>query len=94
MSNDQPKTGQTEAEKEAAEERIIEAGEQTLLEMQDAMTTMMSASTKMMQSFLDMRLSYLKVMRVGLDDPQSTFEMMSKNMQEIANSAKNSKREN
>ena len=75
------------ADKEA-EERLLEAGEQTLLEMQDAMATMMSASTKMMQSFVDMRMSYLKVMRMGLEDPQTSFDIASKNMQDIAKAMK------
>ncbi|NKB51778.1 MAG: hypothetical protein GKR97_06075 [Rhizobiaceae bacterium] len=72
------------------EDRLLEAGEQTLLEMQDAMSTMMSASTKMMQSFVDMRMSYLKVMRMGLEDPQASFDVASKNMQDIAKAMKKS----
>ena len=75
------------ADKEA-EDRLLEAGEQTLLEMQDAMATMMSASTKMMQSFVDMRMSYLKVMRMGLEDPQTSCDIASKNMQDIAKAMK------
>ncbi len=53
-------------------------------EMRDAMNTMMSSSTKMMQAFIDMRLSYLKVMRTGLDDPAATANMMTENMKDIA----------
>jgi len=92
MSSESPNKDQSKTSAETSEERIIEASEQTLLEMQDAMTTMMGASTKMMQSFLDMRLSYLKVMRVSLDDPQSTFEMMSKNLKDVADAVNKSQR--
>ena len=67
-----------------AEDELLKAGEQTMMEMQDAMSTMMSASTKMMQSFVDMRMSYLKVMRMGLEEPRATFDIMSKNFQDIA----------
>jgi hypothetical protein len=45
---------------------------------------MMSSSTKMMQAFIDMRLSYLKVMRAGMDDPAATASMMTENMKDIA----------
>ena len=72
----------TEAEKE---DKLLEASEHSLLEMQDAMTSMMSASTKMMQSFVDMRVSYLKLMSKGLEDPKTSFDIMSKNIQDMAN---------
>ncbi len=78
------KPGNQPTGEKSSEEKLIEAGEQTLLEMQDAMTAMMNASAKMMQSFLLMRMSYLNVMRAGLDDPKSTFEMMSSNLKDIA----------
>ncbi|MEP1207782.1 MAG: hypothetical protein ABJM29_12815 [Rhizobiaceae bacterium] len=82
--NDENKDGT----KKDAEDRLLEAGEQTMAEMQDAMATMMSASTKMMQSFVDMRMSYLQMMRAGLEDPQTSFDMASKNMQDLANAVK------
>lgn len=82
------KNGKKDGGKNEAEDRLLEAGEQTMLEMQDAMATMMSASTKMMQSFVDMRMSYLKVMRMGLEDPQTSFDMASKNMQDLAKAMK------
>jgi len=63
---------------------MIDAAEETMHEMRDAMNTMMGASTKMMQSFIDMRLSYLKVMRAGLEDPAATATMMTENMKDIA----------
>ena len=69
---------------DAAHEKMIEAAEETMHEMRDAMNTMMSASTRMMQSFVDMRLSYLKVMRAGLEDPMATATMMSENMKDVA----------
>ena len=69
---------------DAAHEKMIEAAEETMHEMRDAMNTMMSASTRIMQSFVDMRLSYLKVMRAGLEDPMATATMMSENMKDVA----------
>lgn len=69
---------------DAAQDRMIDAAEETMHEMRDAMNTMMSASAKMMQSFIDMRLSYLKVMRSGLEDPSATATMMTENMKDIA----------
>ncbi len=87
MANNETPTGDG---KKDPEDRLLEAGEQTLLEMQDAMSTMMSASTKMMQSFVDMRMSYLKVMRMGLEDPQASFDVASKNMQDVAKAMKKS----
>ena len=65
-------------------DKLIDAAEETMHEMRDAMNTMMNSSTKMMQAFIDMRLSYLKVMRAGLDDPVATANMMSENMKDIA----------
>ena len=73
---------------EASDDRLIEASELTLHEMQDAMATMMQASTKMMQAFIDMRLSYLKVMRAGLEDPQATMDMMVRNARDMAKMSK------
>ena len=70
---------------EAKEEKLIEDSEHSLLEMQDAMSSMMSASTKMMQSFVDMRVSYLKLMSRSLEDPKTSFDIMSKNVQELSN---------
>ena len=84
---------QAKSSQDEAEERIINAGEQTLHEMRDAMSTMMTASSKMMQSFLDMQLSYMKVTRASLDDPHATFEMMSKNMRDVADAVKKNQRE-
>jgi len=72
------------SEQEQAEERVLHAAEETIHEMKDAMATMMGAQTRMMQAFIDMRLSYLKVMRAGLEDPMATFNMMSENMQDVA----------
>jgi len=86
-------TGQGEAGKGPdSEERLISAGEQTVHEMRDAMATMMESSTRMMQAFVDMRLSYLKVLRAGLEDPQATAEMMSNNMRDMANAMKKGQR--
>ena len=86
MGQDKPKKEDKDTE---AETKLLETGEQTLLEMQDAMSTMMGASTKMMQSFVDMRMSYLKVMRMGLEDPQTSFDVASKNMRDLAKAMKN-----
>ncbi len=69
---------------DAAHEKMIDAAEETMHEMRDAMNTMMSSSTKMMQAFIDMRLSYLKVMREGMDDQAATASMMTENMKDIA----------
>ncbi|HSF94121.1 MAG TPA: hypothetical protein VLA52_03775 [Thermohalobaculum sp.] len=77
---------------EEAEDRLIEQGELTVHEMKDAMATMMEASTQMMQAFIDMRLSYLKVMRAGLEDPQATIDMMTKNARDLAASVKKNQR--
>ena len=79
MGNDTQDKGNTK------EDDLLKAGEQTMMEMQDAMSTMMSASSKMMQSFVDMRMSYLKMMRMSLDDPRATMDIMSKNFQDVAN---------
>lgn len=88
--------GQGAANKNSAnkssEDRIIDAGEQTVREMKDAMSTMMDASTQMMQSFLKMRMSYLRVMQAGFEDPRSSVRMMTKNMQDIADAVTNSER--
>ena len=84
---DKGKGKQSETEtsaSDAAHEKMIDAAEETMHEMRDAMNTMMSSSTKMMQAFIDMRLSYLKVMRAGLDDPAATASMMTENMKDIA----------
>lgn len=81
-----------DAASESSEERLIDAGEQTVHEMKDAMATMMDASTKMMQAFIDMRLSYLKVMRAGLEDPQATIDMMTKNARDLAAAVKDNQR--
>lgn len=81
-----------DAAAESSEERLIDAGEQTVHEMKDAMATMMDASTKMMQAFIDMRLSYLKVMRAGLEDPQATIDMMTKNARDLAAAVKDNQR--
>jgi hypothetical protein len=69
---------------DAVHEKMIDAAEETMHEMRDAMSTMMSSSSKMMQAFIDMRLSYLKVMRAGMDDPAATASMMTENMKDIA----------
>ncbi len=84
-----PKTGASDD----AHEKMIEAAEETMHEMRDAMNTMMSSSTKMMQAFIDMRLSYLKVMRAGMDDPAATASMMTESMKDIANAVNRSNRE-
>lgn len=84
------KTPENDAKaEEEREKRLIDAGEQTIHEMRDAMATMMDASTKMMKAFIDMRLSYLKVMRAGLEDPQAAVNMMAKNMTDLADASKN-----
>ncbi len=93
---DQDDNAQPEADtsaSDAAHEKMIDAAEETMHEMRDAMNTMMSASTKMMQSFIDMRLSYLKVMRAGLEDPVATANMMSENMKDIAKAMNRGNRE-
>jgi len=74
---------------QAKENKMVEAGAQTVHEMRDAMTAMVDASTKMMQAFIDMRLSYLKVMRAGLDDPDTAVDIMVKNTKDLAKAAKN-----
>ena len=74
---------------DAKDDKLIDAGEQTVHEMKDAMAVMMDASTKMMQAFIDMRLSYLKVMRAGLEDPEATVDMMVKNARDLAKASKN-----
>ena len=81
-----------EADAKAAQEKedkMVNAGAQTVHEMRDAMTSMVDASTKMMQAFIDMRLSYLKVMRAGLDDPDTAVDIMVKNTKDLAKAAKN-----
>ncbi len=87
----QPKT-ETGAS-DAAQDKLIDAAEETMHEMRDAMNTMMSSSTKMMQAFIDMRLSYLKVMRSGLEDPAATASMMTENMKDIAKAMSRANRE-
>ena len=79
----QPETGTSASDD--AEDKMIDAAQLTMHEMRDAMNTMMSSSTKMMQAFIDMRLSYLKVMRAGMDDPAATASIMTKNLKDIAN---------
>ena len=73
---------------EAAENELLDHAAETAHEMRDAMSTMMEASTKMMQAFVDLRLSYLKMIRSGLDHPQAAFEMMAKNAREMADAVK------
>ncbi len=87
-----PQSGADTGASDAAHEKMIDAAEETMHEMRDAMNTMMSASTKMMQSFVDMRLSYLKVMRAGLEDPMATANMMSENMKDMAKAMNRDKR--
>ena len=77
---------------DAAHDKLIDTAEETMHEMRDAMNTMMSSSTKMMQAFIDMRLSYLKVMRAGMDDPAATASMMTENMKDIAKAMNRSNR--
>jgi len=74
--------------REDVENQMIERAEQTAHEMQDSMRTMMEAGMKLMTAFIDMRLSYLKMLRSGLDDPLATFEMMSSNMRDVAGAMK------
>jgi hypothetical protein len=76
-----------------AEDKMIEAAEETMHEMRDAMSTMMSASAKMMQAFIDMRLSYLKVMRAGLEDPATAMDIATKNAADIAKALSKKQRE-
>jgi hypothetical protein len=78
---------------EAAAEKLIESAEETMQEMRDAMGTMMSSSAKMMQAFVDMRLSYLKVMRAGLEDPAAAMDMATRSAGEIAKSLTKKSRE-
>jgi hypothetical protein len=92
---DKDESSQPEADtsaSDAAHDKMIEAAEETMHEMRDAMNTMMGASSKMMQSFIDMRLSYLKVMRAGLDDPAATASMMTENMKDIAKALSQTRR--
>jgi uncharacterized protein YegP (UPF0339 family) len=84
-----PEAGATDA----AEDQMIEAAEETMHEMRDAMSTMMGASAKMMQSFVDMRLSYLKVMRTGLEDPATAMDIATKNAADIAKAMSKKQRE-
>lgn len=90
-ANPQPETATSASD--AAQDKMIDAAEETMHEMRDAMNTMMGASTKMMQSFIDMRLSYLKVMRAGLEDPAATATMMTENMKDIAKAMNRGNRE-
>jgi hypothetical protein len=78
---------------EAAAEKLIESAEETMQEMRDAMGTMMSSSAKMMQAFVDMRLSYLKVMRAGLEDPATAMDIATRSAGEIAKSLSTKSRE-
>ena len=87
-----PQPGADAGGSDAAHEKMIDTAEETMHEMRDAMNTMMSASTKMMQSFVDMRLSYLKVMRAGLEDPVATANMMSENFKDVAKAMNQDKR--
>ena len=72
------------AKPKTKEDEMIDAAGETMHEMRDAMTTMMGASSKMMQAFIDMRLSYLKVMRAGLEDPQTASQILTKNFNDVA----------
>lgn len=78
---------------EGPEDRMIEAAEETMHEIRDAMSTMMGASAKMMESFIDMRLSYLKVMRAGLEDPATAMDIATKNATDIAKAMSKKQRE-
>ena len=78
---------------EAAAEELIKSAEETMTEMRDAMGTMMSSSAKMMQAFVDMRLSYLKVMRAGLEDPATAMDIAARNAAEVAKSLTKKSRE-
>lgn len=71
-------TGDTQAEAE-----LFQRAEESKREMMDAMNTMMSSSTNMMQAFIDMRMSYLKLMRKFAEDPATPFGIMAKNMADI-----------
>ena len=82
----------TKSHDQTAEDRVIGAGEETMHEMKDAMTTMMEAGSQMMQACIDMQLSYLKVMRAGVENPQATMDIMTKNARDIAGAMKNSHR--
>ena len=84
-----PEAGATDT----AEDQMIEAAEETMHEMRDAMSTMMGASAKMMQSFIDMRLSYLKVMRTGLEDPATAMDIATRNATDIAKAMSKKQRE-
>jgi hypothetical protein len=68
----------------AAEEALAKAAEETMREMRAAMSTMMSSGSKMMQAFVDMRMSYLKVMRAGLADPRTALNIATKNANDLA----------
>ncbi len=78
------KPGPAPAKPNTKEDDMIDAAGETMHEMRDAMTTMMGASSKMMQAFIDMRLSYLKVMRAGLDDPETAAKILTENIKDVA----------
>ena len=80
------------AAQKAREDDLIKQAEEMAHEASDAMITMMGASMNMMQSFVDMRLSYLKVMRAGLEDPKAMVEMASENLKTMATALNKSKR--
>ena len=79
----------TAADQQRKEDELFATIDQTAEEMRDVMATMMDASTKMMKAFIDMRLSYLKMMRAGLEDPQVSIDAMVKSTSELAKAAKN-----
>lgn len=97
-AKDETNTPRTEAKPEAGtsdadEDKMLDAAEETMHEMRDAMSTMMGASAKMMQAFVDMRLSYLKVMRAGLEDPTTAMNIATKNATDIAKAMNKKQRE-
>lgn len=92
--NDKTKK-KTPAEKEAereAENKAIEDLEENMLEMRSAMYSMMSSSAKTMQAFINMRMNYLKMMQVGLEDPVTTMNIISKNLADTVQALRDERR--
>ena len=82
---DQSTTQTTASSNDEKDEAYLDAGEATAREMRDAMLTMMASGAKMSQAYIDMRLSYLKLMRTMAEDPATPFGIMAKNLADISN---------
>ena len=92
MNDKKKKTQDEKAAERAAEDKAIKELEENMLEMRSAMFSMMSSSAKTMQAFINMRMNYLKVMQVGLEDPVTTMNIMSKNLADTAQALRDERR--